>query len=157
MFDPIISELYISPGHIKNIAGGYNLANYWAWKLLHSWTPQQIVIVQTKHSCFGVPKNHSSNRITNVQSLIHIQSCSWVFHDLDLRRPRLPRFYSANSLHLYCSAKPKGSICSLYKWADTAFWLCTAVCIIVSLARGPIYISARCQVIRGQNRDYCHS
>ena len=24
------------------------------------------------------------------------------------------------------SAKPKGSICSLVKWADTAFWLCTA-------------------------------
>ena len=24
-----------------------------------------------------------------------------------------------------CSARPKGSICSLGKWADIAFWLCT--------------------------------
>ena len=24
---------------------------------------------------------------------------------------------------LYCRSKPKYSICSLYKWADTAFWL----------------------------------
>ena len=29
--------------------------------------------------------------------------------------------------HLLCSAKPKCSICSLVKWADTVFWLCTAV------------------------------
>ena len=28
---------------------------------------------------------------------------------------------------LLCSAKPKCSICSLVKWADTVFWLCTAV------------------------------
>ena len=28
---------------------------------------------------------------------------------------------------LCCRAKPKGSICLLYKWADTAFWLCRAV------------------------------
>ena len=26
----------------------------------------------------------------------------------------------------FCRAKPKGSICLLYKWADTAFWLCRA-------------------------------
>ena len=26
----------------------------------------------------------------------------------------------------YCPAKPKGSICLLVKWADTAFWLCKA-------------------------------
>ena len=24
----------------------------------------------------------------------------------------------------YCRAKPKGSNCLLYKWTDTAFWLC---------------------------------
>ena len=28
---------------------------------------------------------------------------------------------------LYCSAKSKSSICLFVKWADTAFWLCTAV------------------------------
>ena len=26
----------------------------------------------------------------------------------------------------YCRVKPKGSFCLLYKWADTAFWLCRA-------------------------------
>ena len=30
-------------------------------------------------------------------------------------------------IRLHCSAKPKGSICLLVKWADTAFCLCTAV------------------------------
>ena len=32
-----------------------------------------------------------------------------------------------NRIRLFCSAKPKGSICLLVKWADTAFWRCTAV------------------------------
>ena len=30
------------------------------------------------------------------------------------------------TVQLKCRAKPKGSICSLYKWAYTAFWLCRA-------------------------------
>ena len=30
-------------------------------------------------------------------------------------------------LALHGRAMPKGSICSLYKWADTAFWFCRAV------------------------------
>ena len=31
---------------------------------------------------------------------------------------------------IYCRAKPKGSIRLFYKIADTAFWLCSAVCTI---------------------------
>ena len=32
---------------------------------------------------------------------------------------------------LYCRAKPKDSIYLRYKWADTAFWLCKAVYIMI--------------------------
>ena len=32
------------------------------------------------------------------------------------------------SLQFCCRAKPKDSICLLYKWRDDAFWLCKAVC-----------------------------
>ena len=34
-----------------------------------------------------------------------------------------------------CRAKPKGGICSLYKWADTAFWLCRAALLDIVTVR----------------------
>ena len=35
--------------------------------------------------------------------------------------------HSQSSIYVHCHEKPNDSICLLYKWAVTAFWLCRAV------------------------------
>ena len=54
-----------------------------------------------------------------------IMNAASVMQDSFVGQPhiRLLRFHLQ-----HCSAKPKGSICLLVKWADAAFWLCTADC-----------------------------
>ena len=42
--------------------------------------------------------------------------------------------------NLFCSSKLKGSICSLLMWADTGFWLCTAVLTLSSLTTSIVFL-----------------
>ena len=56
---------------------------------------------------------------------------SWKSHCSMLHHPR-DAGQTVDAGLVMC-AKPKGSICLLCKQADTAFWLCRAVCVCVSV------------------------
>ena len=45
-----------------------------------------------------------------------------------IQQTRFPVFFRSLVSAIRCSARPYASICLLVKQADTAFWLCTAVC-----------------------------
>ena len=49
------------------------------------------------------------------------------FDDLFIYCLSIYIFWKYVSWGIYCRAKLKCSICLLYKWADTVFWLCKAV------------------------------
>ena len=49
-----------------------------------------------------------------------------------------------------CRAKPKGGMCSLYKWADAAFWLCRA-----ELQQRRLVLARRTESCRATSRPMC--
>ena len=56
----------------------------------------------------------------DLSALFHITECRIIF----CRHSE----HTVSHYWLCCSADPKGSICLLFKWVVTAFWLCRVVC-----------------------------
>ena len=118
---------------LSHLRGRYNDTLLPCYEIKCTWLTSHIVWLQNRpfHVVRMKIKKHTFSETTANLTLLTYWAL-WQSKLVDKPGVRLCHHewcsgYNLSMHHLHSSVKPEGSVCSLVKWADTAFWLCAAV------------------------------